>query len=230
MPKKDLIEIVTVLDRSGSMITIKDDMAGGFDTFVKDQAAQPGEARMTLVEFDSLGIDTVYENKLMGEVPPLIIVPRAGTPLLDAMGQTIIKLGKRLADTPEDQRPEKVVMIIITDGEENQSKEFSAETVAKMVEEQEKVWKWNFVFLGANMDAIKVGKTLGVRGTACMSYMANDIGVASAYRGLSKSVSRMRSTGTPLAFEQDELDAAVGLGSSTSGQSTSSTPLNNKTA
>src|SRR4051812_845577 len=125
MPRSHFCEIVVLLDRSGSMTSIAADMRGGFDQFVADQRAQPGDAVLTLVQFDHEGglpnIDTVYEAKPLADVPSLVLEPRGTTPLLDALGRTIAEVGARLHRMPEAERPDRVLFLTITDGYENAS-------------------------------------------------------------------------------------------------------------
>ncbi len=113
-------------------------------------------AFLTLVQFDSVGIDTVLESKPIRDVPALseaTYEPRGGTPLLDALGQTINRTGSALSAIPESVRPDKVVFVIITDGQENASQTFTKEQIQGMIELQEGTYKWNFVYLGANVNS-----------------------------------------------------------------------------
>lgn len=119
--KQGLTEIVVILDRSGSMESIRDDAIGGFNAFMESQKAVAGEATSTLVQFNTT-LETVHENVPLQDMPLLdskTYVPGGGTALLDAVGLTVDRVGKRLAVTPEDKRPEKVMVAILTDGEEN---------------------------------------------------------------------------------------------------------------
>jgi len=123
--KKDYTHISIILDRTGSMETIRDDTIGGFNTFLNDQKKQPGIATMTLVQFDTVDpYEIIHKFKPIQEVPELThetYIPRASTPLLDAMGRGINDIEKSLAELSEEERPSKVVVVVITDGMENAS-------------------------------------------------------------------------------------------------------------
>lgn len=139
--KDDYTHIAVILDRTGSMETIRDDTIGGFNAFLNAQKAAPGLASLTLVQFDSQDpYEIVYRFKPLAEVPELTretFVPRANTPLLDTIGRGINDLEKSLADVAEDNRPARVVMVIITDGQENASREFRKDQIEKMIKEKQ---------------------------------------------------------------------------------------------
>lgn len=129
------------------------------------------------------------------DVPGLKLEPRGGTPLLDAMGDLIDRTGKRLATTDESQRPETLLFLVITDGADNASHRYTKAQIKALVERQTKEWKWNFSFLGANVDAFADAAALGIRADASSNYVPTADGVKHAYRGLSNSVTRMRAGG-----------------------------------
>lgn len=193
---KDATDIIVVLDRSGSMADIKTDTEGGFDSFIKKQMETPDEAKVSLYQFDDK-YDVVYENKLLAEVPPLSLVPRGWTALLDAIGKTIQSRGEYYASLPEEERPERVMFVVITDGTENRSTEYTLEAVKNMVTLQQDTYKWQFVFLGADIDAMSAGQGLGIARGSTMSYSKAHVGetftalscCAGAYR--SKAVAQM---------------------------------------
>lgn len=189
--KPNYTHLSVVIDRSGSMASIKSDTEGGFNTFIEDQKAIPGTATVSLTTFDT-AIDLVHSFVDIQEFPKFVLEPRAATALLDAIGITIVGLGKKLNDMPEDERPEKVVMVIVTDGEENSSREYTYEKIAAMIKEQTDTWKWEFVFLGANQDAIAVAGKLAIQASKSMTYAANAGGVGSSYKSLSKNFTAMR--------------------------------------
>jgi len=195
-------DITVVLDRSGSMGSIKEDMEGGFDQFVREQREAEGECRLSLYKFDD-EFETVYMDKSIHEVPNLDLVPRGRTALLDAIGRTINLTGERLAAMPEGERPEAVVFIVITDGHENASREFAATKIREMIKHQRGKYNWNFVFLGANQDAIETGGNYGFHAGQSMSYNANTAGVAGMYVGVSRSVTNMRAGRTMSAGQLD---------------------------
>lgn len=180
--KQGLAEIVVVLDRSGSMQSIRDDMVGGFDSFIKEQQKVPGECNVTLAQFDD-NYELVYSGISLMNVPSLDLVPRGGTALMDAVGRTINEVGARLKATPEDQRPERVLFVILTDGHENASKEFTKTRIFDMVTHQRTKYKWEFVYIGANQDSFTEAQGLGI--ATSENFKANAGGV----RGMSVNMS-----------------------------------------
>lgn len=210
--KQGYFDITLVLDRSGSMDFIKKDVIGGFNKFLKEQQAIPGDATITLVQFDHI-YEVVYEGKKLQEASLLddtIYQPRGWTALLDAIGKTIDKTGKRLSDMSEDQRPEKVIFVIQTDGYENASKEFSNDKIISMITRQQDVYKWEFVFLGANQDAIATASKMGISATHSMTYQASAGGVASYYSSLSTNLVATRNgTGTMSFTDEDRKNQNV---------------------
>jgi hypothetical protein len=195
--KDNLTDINVVLDRSGSMSSVRTDTIGGFNTFLKAQKEAVGEANFTLAQFDheyeivhnGVGIQTVPE--LTAET----FVPRGNTALLDAIGRTINETGARLSKLPDDERPAKVIFVILTDGAENASHEFTKQQINEMITKQREVYKWDFVFLGANQDAIAVGTGFGVAAGSTMTYAANTMGTQSVYSSLARNVASYRSGG-----------------------------------
>ena len=192
MTKPTLCEIVVVMDRSGSMEQIKNDMMGGFDNFMREQKAVPGECRVSLYQFDDK-YDAVFEGKPVADVPACSLVPRGSTALVDAVGKTINAVGERLAALPEHERPEKLVFLVITDGHENASHEFTTQKVREMIARQKKDYQWQFVYLGADAKAFDEAGKIGMAMAA--QYTPTSAGAHAAYAGLSASVATMRSGG-----------------------------------
>lgn len=192
MAKKDLTEIIVVLDRSGSMEHIKKDMEGGFNAFVEEQRREPGEARLTLVKFDE-EVALEYAGVPLENVPPLSIVPRGWTALHDAIGMTIVKTGERLAALPEDDRPKRVLFVVITDGEENRSKEWNAARVKEAVQHQTEKYSWQFVYIGANQDSVLNAKDLGI--PVAQNFTPDSGGVEVMTKNLSGSTRSYRGGG-----------------------------------
>ena len=186
MTDKNLTEIILVVDRSGSMSTIAADMRGGFDSFIKDQRKLPGSCRVTLTRFDS-EYEVVYENMALSDVPPLELVPRGTTALLDAVGRTIDTVGARLSKTPESKRPSKVLFVVVTDGHENASHEYTHARIREMIKHQREKYSWEFVFLGASEDAFDVAMSMGISGSNAAVYQHNTVGTAGLWGGLSAS-------------------------------------------
>lgn len=204
--KNDYTHITAVLDRSGSMATCAEDTKGGFDQFIKDQKEAPGKATFTLVQFDT-EYEVVHDAIDIKTVPPLTLVPRGNTALLDALGKAIAVTGEKLEAIKEDDRPATVIFVVLTDGQENSSKEFTKEKIRKKVELQSKTYNWQFVFIGANMDAIAEAASLGVNAAASLTYNARQ--PKAAYAAVSdqvRSVRAMASTGkrSSLSFSDED--------------------------
>lgn len=157
-------EIVMIIDRSGSMQTGRADFEGGINSFIEEQKKVEGQARITLVQFDNT-IDVVYHGDLK-DCPNYSLVPRGGTALNDAVGQTINFVGELLRKTDKDKRPKLISVITTTDGGENGSREFTTQVVQDMIKEQTDKYNWNFIFLGADYDAISNSGYASSAGTA----------------------------------------------------------------
>lgn len=194
--KDDYTHIAVILDRTGSMESIRDDTIGGFNAFLNEQKTTPGTATLTLVQFDSQDpYEIIHHFKPIASVPELTretFVPRASTPLLDAMGRGINDLEKSLADKAEDERPARVVMVIITDGQENSSREFRKDQVEKMIREKQEKSDWQFVFLSADLAAIGDALAAGMPAAHTLAHDKNSRGVGAAYAALSRSISDYR--------------------------------------
>ena len=169
MTRADLTHLYFLLDRSGSMQSIKSDTEGGFAAFVEEQRQAPGECRVTLAQFDDR-YEVVYSRRDLADVPPLELQPRGSTALLDSMGRLITEAGQELAALPEDQRPGTVVVAVMTDGHENASREWDHPAIKSLVEQQSDQWGWQFLYLGADQDAIEVGASIGVRRDQSLTY------------------------------------------------------------
>ncbi len=194
--KDNYTHISVILDRTGSMESIRDDTIGGFNAFLNAQKADPGLASLTLVQFDSQDpYEIVHQFKPLTEVPELTretFVPRASTPLLDAIGRGINDLEKSLADITENERPSRVVMVLITDGQENASREFRKDQIEKMIKEKQEKAAWQFVFLSADLAAIGDALATGMRPAAVMAHDKDGHGTSAAWAALSRSISDYR--------------------------------------
>ena len=157
----DLTDITLVIDRSGSMEAIREDAEGGVNAFVREQAKHPGEALLTLVQFDT-EYDFIHKGIPVKQVPAYKLVPRGSTALLDAVGRAINETGERLANMAEPDRPGLVIFVIVTDGEENSSHEFSKARIKQMIDQQQTKYSWQFTFLGANQDAFAEAGGMGI--------------------------------------------------------------------
>ncbi len=208
MTNTDKTLIAALLDRSGSMEVIAEDMRGGFDAFMARESAQTGTALVTLAQFDH-EYNVVYRDQPTEAVPPLTLEPRGRTALLDAIGRFVTEVGAGLAALPEQDRPGEVTVLVITDGLENASAEWTIEGVRTLIAHQETVYSWDFVFLGANMDAVGVGRTLGFAPGKSLTYDADGDAVHGAWDAVSNYNARKRScpAGQPaasIAFEDAE--------------------------
>jgi len=175
MTDQSLTYITGIMDRSGSMANIKDDTEGGWASLIKDQTAQPGQCWVSLVEFDT-AYELVYDYTPIRFAPAYTLRPRGGTALLDAIGFTINRLGQHLAAMPEERRPGSVIVVILTDGYENSSREFDAARIKDMIERQQRDYHWVFQFLGANQDAVTTARGMGIVGTHAMTYTGGAVG------------------------------------------------------
>ena len=189
MNKNKSIEVVLVVDRSGSMMSMAKDMEGGMNSFISDQKNNPGKCNVTYYRFDTV-IEKVLENQDVKSVGELKIEPRGGTALFDAIGTAIQEVGQRLSKLNKSQRPDIVSLLIVTDGEENSSKEYTQAKVKEMIKHQEDVYKWEFVFLGANQDAFSNGQSFGFAGNKSMTY--DNGGVGNVMKNLSAQTSSLR--------------------------------------
>ena len=198
MAKAGLTEIVCVLDRSGSMATVQQDAIGGFNRFLKDQKEVPGEARMTVTIFDTV-YDIIHDGKPIAEIPDLTektFLPRGMTALLDAVGLTIDNVGGRLDKLAEEERPEKVIFVILTDGLENASKEYTRDKLLASIKLQQEKYGWEFLYLAADQDAFQAAAGIGLGAAGTQSYTGDSVGTQKAYQSASNAVVRSRTGGT----------------------------------
>ena len=208
--RNDLTDITVVIDRSGSMASTKSDAEGGLNTFVEEQKRQPGNGVYSLVQFDTV-YEWVHRAMNLKDVPPFTLVPRGSTALLDAVGRAVVETGERLAAMPEADRPGLVVFVIVTDGEENSSREYTKAAVKEMIERQRNVYKWQFTFIGANQDAFAEAGAVGIPMAAALNYSPDN--ARGAYRATSGNVSRMRAAAlagdtVECAYTPEERDGA----------------------
>lgn len=192
--KKGLTELVFILDRSGSMGGLESDTIGGFNGMLGKQKKEEGEANVTTVLFDDQ-IEIVHDRFPIDVVKPLTdddYFVRGSTALLDAVGSTVKKMENIQNRLPEEMRAENIIFVITTDGLENASQEYSASMVKKMIETNQKKG-WQFLFLGANMDAVEEADKIGIRKTHAVSYRPTPKGVRLNYEAAGSVLSCMRS-------------------------------------
>lgn len=192
--KANHTEIVCIIDRSGSMEAIKNDAIGGFNTFIEAQKQVPGTASISLVLFDNeyLTPITCVDIKTVEPLTDKTFVPRGSTALLDAIGRTINEIGSRLSSMQECDRPEKVMVCILTDGQENASHEFTSQKIKEMIEHQRDKYKWEFAFLAANQDAFASASTIGISKKMTANFTANSAGTRGAYINMSAMTTNYR--------------------------------------
>lgn len=187
--RDDLADITIVVDRSGSMADIRDDAEGGVNAFIAEQAKAPGDARLTLVQFDDK-YEFVHRAVPVKEVPKFVLNPRGSTALLDAVGRAITETGERLSAMPEADRPRLVAFVIVTDGHENASREFRLDKVRELITQQRDKYQWQFTFLGADDSAFAQGASLGLRAGDIGQYSAAN--ASAAYANASSKTLRSR--------------------------------------
>jgi len=210
MTNPDLTHIEFVLDRSGSMQSIKSDIEGGFDAFIADQRSHLGLCTVSLAQFDN-EYETVFTAVDVGEVRSLDLQPRGATAMLDAIGRSVFALGERLAALPEAERPGTVVVAIMTDGMENASHEFTHAAIKDLITRQEQAYNWQFLYMGADQDAIEVGASIGVRPDRSLTYARGKSKEAyAATSKLTRQLKEATATGAPMAsitYSAEDRDA-----------------------
>ena len=206
--KNNLTELVFILDRSGSMGGLESDTIGGFNSMLAKQQAEPGECRITTVLFDDKHevLHDRIDIKAVRQITGKEYYVRGNTALLDAIGKTINKIGGVQKNTAKEYRAEKVLFVITTDGMENASREFSYDRIKALIERQKSKYSWEFIFLGANIDAVDVAGRFGIAKNRAQSFHNDSVGVALNYCVVSETVSALRGApaGAPLADNWSE--------------------------
>jgi hypothetical protein len=204
MTNPDYTAIMLLIDRSGSMIAIRDSAESAIREFILDQANQPGRRSIRIAQFDTEYFP-VHGSVPAGEAPLFKLEPRGGTALLDAMARAMTHFGAELSALPEDGRPGNVIFAVMTDGEENSSVEFTWDQVKAMVETQQNTYGWHVLYLGANQDAIATAAKVGIAAGQSMTYAASAAGVTGTTSGLSAYASR--AAGGQSVFDSSFTDA-----------------------
>jgi len=192
--KKGYCDITLLIDRSGSMCSVREDVIGGVNTFIEDQKNSPGVATFSLIQFDDQ-YEVNYIAKNINEVDPLCHLsyqPRGMTAMYDAIGKTITAMGQRFSQMQEDERPEKIIFLIQTDGFENASKEYKHNTIHDMIVHQTDVYSWDFVFMGANINAKQTAVDIGVKSANAMTYAASSAGTTNVFCSVSSNLRDVR--------------------------------------
>ena len=199
--KKGLTELVFILDRSGSMSGLEADTIGGFNSLINQQKKEDGKALISTVLFNDR-TEVLYDRVSLNHIPLMNDTQYrvcGCTALLDALGGAIHHIGNIHKYAREEDRPEKTIFIITTDGMENASHRYTYEKVKEMVERQRNKYGWEFLFLGANMDAISVSQRFGVQPSRAVNYECDSEGTQLNYKVLSNVVSRVRACAAPSA-------------------------------
>ncbi len=203
--------IAALLDRSGSMNTCKEATEDGWRELINAQRQNPGQCRVTLAQFDT-EYDVLYPPTDISVVPEFVVAPRGRTALLDSTGRFITEVGQQLSAMPEHERPGQVICLIMTDGMENASREWDWAAVRTLITQQREVYSWEFIFLGADMDAVEVGAQMGMDRKLAMTYDKRSYSAnRAAYALTSDKITAARaSRGSVAGFSSAERAAAMG--------------------
>ncbi|HHX30580.1 MAG TPA: VWA domain-containing protein [Clostridiaceae bacterium] len=206
---KDRTELIFILDKSGSMGGLEADTIGGYNAMLKKQKEVEGECTLTTVLFDN-SYELLHDRLDIRAVEPLTereYQVGGSTALLDAMGRTIHKIISVQKNSSDEFKAGKVIFVIITDGQENSSREYSLDRIKGLVEKERDRYGWEFIFLGANMDAIQTGGAFGIAPDRALDYLADSQGTQLSYSVMSETITSFRKNGS---IPQDKLDRIRG--------------------
>ena len=192
--KKDLVELVFILDRSGSMAGLEKETIAGFNRLIQQQKEVVGEAIVSTVLFDN-GFEVLHNRVNLKQIEPMTekqYYVRGSTALLDAIGRSIVKIRHIHQKLDEEAKPEKTLFFIITDGMENASKEFDYTRIKDYIELQKEKYNWEFIFMGANIDAIKTASRFGIHEDRAVQYHSDEQGTNLNYRVMSETIRDLR--------------------------------------
>ena len=201
--KKGLTEMVFILDRSGSMAGLESDTIGGFNGMLNSQRQVEGEAVVTTVLFDDR-YELLHDRIPLAGVAPINdkqYYVRGCTAMLDAVGRTIQKIANVQDNTAEAMKAEKVIFVITTDGLENASREYRYPQIRQMIQEKQEKNGWEFIFLGANMDAVSEGAKMGIRADRAATYSCDSAGIQENYKAVENFVTHTRCCAAPMSSE-----------------------------
>ena len=207
--KKNLTELVFILDRSGSMAGLEGDTIGGFNAMLQKQRGEPGEALISTVLFDNK-TEVIHDRVPLDRVSALTekeYFVRGCTALLDAVGGAIHHIGNVHKYAREEDRPEKTLFVITTDGMENASRRYTYDKVRVMIERQREKYGWEFLFLGANIDAAREAARFGIRSDCAADYHADSVGTEVIYEAVSEAVCQVRRSAPLAADWKQNIDA-----------------------
>ena len=209
--KKDLTELVFILDRSGSMSGLESDTVGGFNSMIRNQAEEPGQALVSTVLFNTVS-EVIHDRVPLDKVKPMTERQyRVGgcTALLDAVGEAVRHIGNVHKYAREEDRPEKTLFVITTDGLENASRKYTYAQVKDMIEGQKERCGWEFLFLGANIDAAKEAARFGIQADRCADYLSDTQGTGVVYESVCEAVKCVRSRRPMTAAWKKRIDEDV---------------------
>ena len=206
--KKNLTELVFILDRSGSMAGLEDDTIGGFNAMIEKQKGESGEAIISTVLFDNVS-EVLHDRVDLRKIAPMTrkdYYVRGCTALLDAVGSAIHHIGNVHKYAREEDRPEKTLFVITTDGMENASRQYSYDRLKIMIQRQKERYGWEFLFLGANIDAAKEAARFGIHADRAANYHADHTGTAVIYEAVSEAVCAVRASRPMSAAWKQSID------------------------
>ena len=192
-----MTELVFILDRSGSMSGLERDTIGGFNSMIEKQKKEEGEVVVSTVLFDNESV-VIHDRLPLDKVPRMIeeeYFTRGCTALLDAVGGAIHHIGNVHKYARKEDVPEKTMFIITTDGYENASRRYDYDKVRKMIERQKEKYGWEFLFLGANIDAVETASRFGIDGSRAVTYRSDSVGTRLNYEVLNEAVTHVRCCG-----------------------------------
>ena len=208
--KKNLTELVFILDRSGSMAGLERDTIGGFNAMIEKQKREQGEAIVSTVIFDNVS-EVIHDRVPLERIKPITerdYYVRGCTALLDAVGGAIHHIGNVHKYAREEDRPEKTLFVITTDGMENASRKYSYGRLKEMIERQKEKYGWEFLFLGANIDAAKEAARFGITADRAANYRADSVGTGVIYESVSEAITQVRACAAPLSADwKENIDA-----------------------
>ena len=212
--KKGLTELVMILDRSGSMSGLEADTIGGFNGMIEKQKKEDGEAYVSVILFDDQS-EVIYDRVDISKVEPMTdkqYYVRGCTALLDAVGDAIHHIGNIHKYAREEDVPEKTIFIITTDGMENASRRYNYNKVRRMIERQKEKYNWEFIFLGANIDAAAEAAKIGIGASRAARYECDSAGTALNYSVVGDTVAKLRKCATmemSAVFEEEDALAPI---------------------
>ena len=191
--KANYTHIILLIDRSGSMSGIKEDMEGGIQSFIANQLKEKGECTLTAAQFDN-EYEIIYNRVTLKDIKKISIAPRGSTALIDSMYRLIDEVDADLSSIPESERPERVLFVTITDGYENASRKYTNEQLAELIKFQQDKYSWNFTYIGANQDAFEEASKFGGKQSTSLNYNTNSKSINNMFNTLSDATSRYRNS------------------------------------